>query len=341
MNISDLAGLSKPLTRLIEVASAGLGAIFRPYLIRREADARAYEAQKISETLNQIAKKQNLPVIYKDGQVEIWQKPDDRTLILPSVNIEDRCTKRVDYQERKRQKNIENVTSVAARELSGETNVPNEAPDEDWITRFFNCAQDISSDEMQELWGRILAGEIKKPGSYSLRTLDFIRNLTKSDAQTFELVAKIAIQIPEGAWIVAVHDKNWLKENRQIIPTHQFLLAELGVMYPLDLNFEAFKDSNSTEVALLSDDYLLLLNRGGISGKVDLHVWKFTDIGKELLPLIQKPLDDEYFDLIGRFFVNKGGKAFIAKITLRRPDGIIEYANIREIKIESKVSSDS
>ena len=341
MKISDLTGLSKPLTRLIEVVSAGIGAVSRPYLIRREADARAYEAQKISETLNQIAEKQNLPVIYKDGRVEIWQKPDDRTLILPPISIEDRCTKRIDYQERKRQENIEKVTATAARELSEETDVPTEAPDEDWIARFFNCAQGISSDEMQELWGRILAGEIKKPGAYSLRTLDFIRNLTKSEAQTFEHVAKMAIQIPGGVWVVAVHDKTWLADNRQIVPMHQFLLVELGLMYPSVLSFDAFEDSNTSEIVLMSDDYLLLLNRGEISGKIQLPIWKFTGIGQELLPLIQKPLDDQYFDSVGKFFVKKKGKALIAKIKLRLPDRKIAYDKIIEISIEPVTTPDA
>jgi hypothetical protein len=165
MKISDLTGLSKPLIRLIEVVSAGIGAVLSPYLIKREADAHAYEAKKISETLKVIAEKHNLPVIYKNGQVEIWQKPEDQTLVLPPISLEERCAKRIDYQQRKRQKNIESVTSAAARELAQEVDVPSQAPDEDWITRFFNTAQEVSSKEMQKLWGRILAGEIKKPGS--------------------------------------------------------------------------------------------------------------------------------------------------------------------------------
>ena len=332
MKISDLTGLSKPITRLIEVVSDGVGAVCRPYLIRRTADAHAYEMKVISETLNQIGEKQNLPVVYKNGQVEIWQKPDDKTLILPEITIEDRYMKRIDYQERKRQENIENVTSVAARELSAETDAPDEAPSGDWVTRFFNCAQEVSSDEMQELWGRILAGEIKKPGSYSLRTLDFIRNLTKSEAEIFEHLAKKALQIPGGTWIISVHDKKWLKDERQIFPSQQFLLGELGIMYPSDLSFEAFSTPDANEIALLSDDYLLLLNRGEIKSKVNLPIWKFTGTGQELLPLIQKPLDDQYIESIGMFFVKKKGKAIIAKIKSRLPDGRIAYDKIKDIE---------
>ena len=34
MDIKDLAGLSQPLTKLIEVLSSGMGAIYRPIGIR-------------------------------------------------------------------------------------------------------------------------------------------------------------------------------------------------------------------------------------------------------------------------------------------------------------------
>lgn len=340
MKISDLTGLSKPLTRLIEVIASGIGAVSRPYFIKREANAHAYEAKKLSETLNEIAVKQNLPVIYKDGQVEIWQKPEDSTLILSQVDLEDRCSKRIDYQERKRQENIEKISATAAEELAQEIDVPDEAPEEDWITRFFNCAQDISSDEMQQLWGRILSGEITNPGSYSLRTLEFVKNLTKTEAQTFEQVAKLAVLLPGGIAVVVVHDKNWLKDNRQVFEMHQFLLGELGVMYPSVLGFSAFDDSNTTEIALFSDDHLLLLKRGEIKTKVNLPVWKFTGIGQELLPLIQKPLDDQYFDYIGKFFIKKRGEASIARVKSRLPDGRVAYDLIREIKIEQDVSAD-
>lgn len=334
MKISDLAGLSKPLTRLIEVISAGIGTVSRPYFIKKVADARAYEATKLCEALNEIAEKQNLPVIYKDGNLEIWQKPEDKTLILASSDIAERCSNRIDYQERKRQKNIENITAAAAEELAQETSIPDNSPDEDWITRFFSCAQDISSDEMQELWGRILSGEIKRPGSYSLRTLEFVKSLTKSEAQTFEQLAKIAVQIPGGTWIIVAHNKDWLRDNRGIFPMHQFLLGELGIMYPSDLSFTSFGDSKIDEIVFFSDDYLLLLKRGEIKNKIQFPIWKFTGIGQELLALVQKPLDEQYFEYIAKFFIEKKGEAVIAKIKTKLPDGRVAYDLIKEIKIE-------
>lgn len=51
MEIKDLAGISKPLTKLIDVCSKGLGHISEPYLIRKRAEAKAYEIETITNVL--------------------------------------------------------------------------------------------------------------------------------------------------------------------------------------------------------------------------------------------------------------------------------------------------
>ena len=51
MEIKDLAGLSEPLKKFIEVVSQGVGALSKPYLIRKTADAKAYEIKVISQAI--------------------------------------------------------------------------------------------------------------------------------------------------------------------------------------------------------------------------------------------------------------------------------------------------
>ena len=51
MEITDLAGLSEPLKRLIEVISSGIGNVYKPYLIRKTADAKAYEIKVIANAI--------------------------------------------------------------------------------------------------------------------------------------------------------------------------------------------------------------------------------------------------------------------------------------------------
>lgn len=339
MQIKDLTGLGKALTRLIEVLSDGVGAVSRPYLVKRDADAKAYEVRVISAALKDVAEQHQLPVVYSKGDIEIWQKPEDKTLLLTPASIDERLTRRLDFQERKRQSNIENVASTAAAELSEATDIPDQKPDEDWITRFFSSAQDVSSTQLQELWGRILAGEIKKPGTYSLRTLEFVRNLTRTDAATVEHVGKLAINWGNTSFL-ATHDNQWLEENRQIYPGHHFAISELGAMYPTHLQLRIFREATIQEEAFVSGDLLLLVRRGEIQNEIQLPVWKFTGVGRELLELVPNAQDDAYLEKLGRFFADRQGIALLARIVERLPNGQVRYETIREINKDTPQPED-
>lgn len=57
--------------------------------------------------------------------------------------------------------------------------------DFDWFMRFYEAVGNISDDDMQDIWARILAGEINNPSFFSLRTIDVLRNMRESDAELF------------------------------------------------------------------------------------------------------------------------------------------------------------
>lgn len=330
MEIKDLAGLSEPLTRLIEVISKGVGGIAQPYLIKKNADAKAHEITVISEALNDVASKNKLPVVYSDGEIEIWQKPEDKTLVLEATKVDDRAGKRIDYLSRKQQMNVENVTASAAIELANDTTVPPESPTEDWITRFFKYAEDISTDQMQELWGRILAGEIRAPGTYSLRTLDFIRNLTKADANLLEKIGRHAISWSGTSFIPGI-DKNWLETTHGIYAGDYLHLAELDVMYPSELAMLLFHDDTIKKEHFFSGDNILVVERNQIIAESQLVGWKFTNTGAELLALINESTELEFLERLGQHLIKRKGKASLATVTARLPDGRVSYNVTREL----------
>ncbi|GGA00862.1 DUF2806 domain-containing protein [Dyella caseinilytica] len=332
MEIKDLAGLSKPLTRLIEVISQGIGAVSRPYLIRRTADAKAHEVRVIAAALKDVANQHQLPVVFKDGEVELWQKPEDRTLLLDTSSCDERTASRTDYRERKRQNNVESITSVAAADLFDQTEVPDQRPDEDWINRFFSAAEDVSSEQMQELWGRILSGEIKKPGSYSLKTLDFVKNLTKEDATTLEKMSKLAV-FYQGVAILPNHDAEWLKTERDLFPGHHFAAGELGAMYPTDLNYRVFQDPSVNQAVFVSGNFVLIVDRASITNEIQLPVWKFTRIGQEILQLIPPDGDEAHLAQLGRFFVSRKATAKLAKIIEKLPNGQIRFQDAKDVQL--------
>ena len=80
MKISDLTGLSKPLTRLIEVISKGAGNVSASYLIKKKADAKAYEIRTITNALKDVGVESSSPVVYDAGEIQAWSEGEDRQL---------------------------------------------------------------------------------------------------------------------------------------------------------------------------------------------------------------------------------------------------------------------
>lgn len=58
--------------------------------------------------------------------------------------------------------------------------------DEDWLNIFEQYAENASSERLQDLWSKTLAGEIRAPKSFSLATLRFIAELDQETAALFE-----------------------------------------------------------------------------------------------------------------------------------------------------------
>ncbi|MHC3940211.1 DUF2806 domain-containing protein [Paenochrobactrum sp. BZR 201-1] len=57
---------------------------------------------------------------------------------------------------------------------------------EDFLGRFEDYAKGASTDELRERWGRVLAGEIRKPGTFNKKVLRAIDELDSDVAKLFE-----------------------------------------------------------------------------------------------------------------------------------------------------------
>jgi hypothetical protein len=84
---------------------------------------------------------------------------------------------------------LEEKTGPNAEEPQSQTPV-----DDDWLNVFEKHAENASSERLQDMWSRVLAGEIRKPGTFSLKTLSFISELDQRIASTFEQYADAIIQ---------------------------------------------------------------------------------------------------------------------------------------------------
>lgn len=189
------AALSKPLTKLIDVAGSGIGALGQPLIVLLNAHASGmgklirqgydHRLRKLRERhrVELLTARQSapLPVLLLANEpapeeIEVIFDDAEPTESIATVFLETE-------QQAKRRANVVTVIAEAAERLSDANDASDEAVDPDWSARFFSYAQDVSTEELQQLWGKILAGEVVKPGGVPLRTLELLRNMTKKEAQ--------------------------------------------------------------------------------------------------------------------------------------------------------------
>ena len=175
-SIVNFGELSKPATVLVEKICDAVGCIFRPYQVRRMAKAEGDAAK-----------------ILASSEIEITE-------------LHQRAMLRWLDEEAARQQNIEAITSKAIPDIEEDAK-PNEIED-DWLTNFFDRSRLVSNEEMQALWGRILAGEANSPGRFSKRTIDFLGTLDKREAHMFSTLCRFNLEFAGPTPIIAKpHDE--------------------------------------------------------------------------------------------------------------------------------------
>jgi hypothetical protein len=320
MEIKDLAGISQPLTKLIEVVAAGIGAVFLPVLTRKNADASAYKIKTIAKAIGDSRLlADNLK--YDNGDVVIDSLDAQRSTGLLDVPIEQRICTRISYQDAKKQANTERIVQYAVDELAGETDVSSEEVNADWISRFFRMAEDITTEEMQMLWGKILAGEVKRPKSYSLRTLDLLKNLAREEAELFVKVGHWAITDRQKAWLYFKDDKE-LEEMTGITFLDRLMLSEIGLLAsnPSQFIVKEAKESQLNSFTCGSTAILIYREKGTPEQRSPEIL--FSEAGRQLLNFVgKKPARIDYIRKFASYFRREGVSIKYAQVENWMPDG--------------------
>lgn len=338
MEVSDLAGLAEPLKKLVEVVAQGVGGFSKSYLIRKNADAKAYEIKQLAEAnkykmgreAEAILEARRLlgNVEYVKGKLILTAESEQSVLPLPE-RIEDRKQ----YQEAKEQQNIEEITCIAAEELANEERVSGEAVNDDWIARFFDAARLINDEQMQVLWGKILAGEIKQPHSYSLRTLELLKNLTKDEAEIFVKVAKLAIREENSFFVVSHNRGRYLQENYNISFEDWLLLDELGLVNFQDLVTSFDDRAENTNLVYSFGDIVIIIENP--NPHTEIPIKAFTTTGSELARLVTKEANEVYLhelvDILNQF----GSPVKHCKIIEISTNGTVIYSDLQEFDFSS------
>lgn len=302
--MKDLLGIGKGAEKLLDVVSRAIGVLYRPYSIRREADAEAYSLRVLEKAKAEAESERTMLMAKANIESQIFVTEVETTL-------KERAKARREYEELIKQKNLESVV------LHGLLNCPEDVSDNpldsDWLRQFFKHAEEVSSDQMQQLWGKILAGEVEKPGTYSVRALDTLKKITQTEAIAFQRACSLSSQFPNGGNIFIIN--GYVQNPTSVFSTlitlahntdmQEILLHEFGL--PLteimslqradilhrDTLFygEYGKDSQINIVNNGIDIKITFIPR---FKKIQIRTYIFTQVGKELSQLIPPSPNKNY-----------------------------------------------
>ncbi|MCL5049796.1 MAG: TIGR03899 family protein [Firmicutes bacterium] len=222
--------------------------------------------------------------------------------------LDARIDKRFKQQRRREQSNIEQIFKLALD--FAPDNRPNESLDLDWLHTFIQHAQQISNPAMQQLWSRILASESARPGSFSIRTLTTLRQLTSREADVLRRAYSVTgHDVQQGSYkiLTGYYRKptvfTWLTLDKPTVVNIAkagfsypdiLLLSELGVLYPSAIESSELHKGQSVTMQFGSKRMRLNAERNGLV----LTYYKFTPQGEELLRLLPAGSHDTYLGLL-------------------------------------------
>lgn len=203
------------------------------------------------------------------------------------------------------QVSLEDIISIAAKQVEKEApkDVPTGDITDDWLNAFEREAAAKSSDEMKEVFGRILAGEILQPGQFSIRAIRLMGSLTPNDAlalrrlfglmtitKTLHLVLDLETAADQNGLSAFGLSYNTLSE-----------LGSLGII-STDLGTDSYlqKDDPSLPARLIvvhaSQRFALKeqLSDGQKTEKITLRGLMITRLGIEISKIVEPIHDPKY-----------------------------------------------
>lgn len=288
--IEVIKALVSPCEKLITAIQAAIGKAYEPRYIRRKADAEAYEIATVGKALRESS---DIPIVYDKGALTMDTSDFDE--------FKKRTQSRLAYQELSKQKNIESVTDFAYEQLVGEPDVPDEPVDADWMNRFFNSVAEVSNEQMQRIWAKLLAGEIKQPNTFSIRTLDTLKNLTAYEADLFRSICPLVMRCP-GNRDKSIEDyfilSDYFDEN---CPVEYYVLQVLEDAGLLSINnfisIGFILSPGDIEYIKGVKSAIKATNTGSSPAQISHLAFFLTTAGKELFSLISSdciPPEDYY-----------------------------------------------
>lgn len=304
------------------LAEKGIGSLLTPWQVKREGRARN-EVRRDELLMLAQAEKDAADVragrkqLRQDGTLMLTSTADtvlgcgetplvarvEPTLGLPDVMRAAEVSVAVEHA--RKEINTAKAVLYAEEQLAVDSQqAPDRQVEEDWLYAWKEYAGRVAAQDLQRLWGSVLAGEIKSPGRYSIRTMEFLKTLSKAEA---ELISKLARFSVDGR--IARSQATYLEANG-INFGLLLRMQELGVVsgveaVGLNTTYKTIVPGRFVK-ALISNGKALIVKHDDPEKTLELEVYLLTEVGLQILGLGSFEPDLEYLKLVGKQIAAQG-----------------------------------
>lgn len=218
------------------------------------------------------------------------------------------------FKEMRNQMAIAEVAQKVAKD--GTDFSMNSGVDDEWLSRYMDAGRHVSDEEMQVLWGNILAGEFEDPGSTPPSVIRILSEITTKYAKIFANVCSLGIVIfPADASGTPVKELSRVlvstKECRKYLNdleinfTTLSELDKLGLIQFRSAGYVRRYDSNKRPIVHIYANQKVITctkypNRCFPTGEVLL-----TDAGESISRFIDKKTLDGFEDYVLKYYKSR------------------------------------
>lgn len=310
------------------LAEKGMGKLLTPWQIKREGRARN---QVRKEELIMLAQTEAYANEIRCGRQRLTSD-NSLELLPPSVqnllaisngtnqaninfgSVVDLANQTLAIDAAKAEINVSKAILKAEEILASDSQEPpDRKPEDDWIFTWRNYVGHVSNEDLQQLWGQALAGEVKSPGSYSLRTLEFMKALSQAEAEQISKLARLAI---DGR-LLKIYPEFLTEQGINL--DYLLSMQELGIVtgvesLGLSTTFSSDDSTSFVKVMRCNGKAILILHEDQKKTLV-MPVYLLTSIGKQILSLGSFAPNTENLNKTGKWIANQGYKVFIGDWT--------------------------
>ena len=163
--------------------------------------------------------------------------------------------------------------------------------------RWISEASNVSDETLQDLWARLLAGELESPGSVSNDTMSIARDLNKERAEEFQTLCSAALCNPDRKPMIVVGCGSPGANSLRPYGLSYDVLVRLAhhrlIVNDMNSYIDLVLDSSRLQVVLQQELTWLLRWANDTKGHRIKGIL-FTPAGEELFPVVQKTANPAY-----------------------------------------------